>query len=764
MRERPGQGGDRAGLLRRYRTLIIATAAVLSVTAALIFALPYGIRHFVRQAIVEMGASEALLEDVDFNPFTGRFALHNLKVRAGKATLDVADAEARLRWRSLFKRRIYMELMNLRGARLAAATREDMKMLTAVIAGAGRRNKATPGAGSSWLFGVGELNLTKSRIVYDGPELKGNINIKTLKISGLRGWTREKAASVDFEGLINNGKVSFHGKAAPFSAVPALSGKLKLRGLSIGAFAPLAGPAVSGLKGLLAMDLTVRVALDSAGKMSFTQEGTITIKDLHAAVGDREIRGSEIRWDGRLEPLRSTGRGRFDLKGVSVDRAAIGIRVLELKTLKVQNIELAEGAAHMDSVEARGLRVGVPLAVTADKKEAPVRPFFSATFALAEKAELKWSGDVKVKNLSFGKADLLLRRDTEGRWFMTREVFSGSGKGAFSVGDIKFLTGSSIRFEDEKVGPPYRTTLNIKNAHIRGLDNRTPGRKKTYTLEGNLAKYTKVNLSGEMAPFAKKPVFEIKGDIKNFDLPPLNSYTASSGYIFSSGHMDAILNMKIEKGMIDGVNELVLQNPEFKTSGGLIGDVKKKLGSFPDAVMDLLRDRKNTVSISLPIHGDISDPEFKLNDIVFKAFYGAFMKSGFSYLKYYFQPWGTYITVGQIALKIAGEVARVRLDPVFFEPGSSALKAGDLQYLEKVAGLMKERPRIKVKICGFAVPGEETEGEVSDEALLKLALKRSSLIKDQLVERYGVMPKTLFVCRPDMDRDKDAKPRAELLI
>lgn len=769
MRAKTGHGGDRAGLARRYQSLIIAAAALIFIAAALLVLLPYGIRHFVRQLLVERGASSALIEDVDFNPFTGKFAIQNITVSAGGATLEVADTEARLRWWPLFKKHIYIERISLHGARLTAAGPNGLRKINGILKGAKAAKNSAPEVKSSWLSGIGEFRVRDSAIGYDGPKLKGRIIIKTMKVSGLLGWEGEKAATVDFRGLINNGKVSFHGNAAPFSKTPSLTGKLKLRGLSIGAFSSLAGPTLSKLQGLLAMDVTVRAGLDSAGKSTFTQEGALTIKDLYAAVGDREIKSAEIAWDGRLEPSLSrdraaSGKGSLSLKGLSVDRAALGIRVLALKTLKAENVELTGGKAHLKRMEARGIGMGVPLAGAADTKAQEARPFFLAATALAEEAELKWSGDVKVKNLSFDKADVLLRRETEGGWFMVRKIFHGSGKTSLSIEDISFLAGSRIFFEDKKVSPPYKTILNIDKARIKGLESEAPGDESVFTLEGNLEKYTKVALSGTITPFAKSPAFELKGQIKNLDLPPLSSYTASSGYIFSSGHMDALLNMKIEKGLIDGVNELVLQNPEFKSSGGLIGDVKKKLGSVSDTVMDLLRDRKNTVSVSLPIQGDISDPDFKLNDVVFQALYGAFVKSGFSYLKYYFQPWGTYITVGQIALKVAGEAVRVRLDPVFFAPGSSVLKETDLEYLEKVAGLMKERPRIKVKICGFAVPGEDAGGEDSEKELLKLALERSTLIKDQLVERYAVVPKNLFVCLPDMDKDKDAKPRVELLI
>ncbi|MFQ5353798.1 MAG: DUF748 domain-containing protein [Thermodesulfobacteriota bacterium] len=741
---------NRAGFSGRHIVIIIAAAAAISVAAALLIALPYGIRHYLRQALIVRGALVAVVEDVDLNPFTGRLLIHKITVKAGGAVLEVPEIAMRLHWGPLFQRRLYMESVTLRDAVFSAANADDLKKIRGVITGDGRKAN---GPGSSWLFGVGELRLVKSEIRYHDRTLRHEIKIKTLKLRGLREWQPEKAAAVDLDALVNNGKAVFHGRTAPFSKTPSLSGRLKVRGLSIEAFSQLAAPRIKGLKGVLAADVTLKVVHASAGKVAFAEQGLVTIKDLHASMDDTEISGAEVVWEGLFEPSGSaeavmTGRGSLSLKGLSLDI--------------IDNMGRAvEGAGLKTSIEGGN-----------NINEARKNHFFSAASAIAEGVELKSSGDLRAKTLTFEKADLLLHRGSDGHWSMPARTASGAekntvkaGKTTLAIEEVRLSKESLIRYKDENVKPFYETTLKIRKGVIKGLDSAATGRKSAFTLEGSIAKYTKVSLIGTATPFAKSPALEITGDIKDLDLPPLSPYTSSAGYVLASGHMDAGLSMKIEKGVIDGTNKLVLKNPEFKiASGGLAGSVKKKVGSFPDAVLDLLRDRKDNISVNLPVHGDISDPEFKLNDVILKALSGAFMKSGFSYLKYYFQPWGTYITVGQLALKLAGEVVRVRLDPVFFDARSSAVKEGDMGYIEKVASLMKEKPRIRVKICGHAVTEDGEGADASEEALLKLALERSTLIQDQLVERYAVSPEAIFICRPEIDRAEEARPRVELLI
>ncbi len=113
---------------------------------------------------------------------------------------------------------------------------------------------------------------------------------------------------------------------------------------------------------------------------------------------------------------------------------------------------------------------------------------------------------------------------------------------------------------------------------------------------------------------------------------------------------------------------------------------------------------------------------------------------------------------------------------------------------------MKTRPQLHIRLCGLAAgsdyeallgtgfetlqkepeqaaPGEkETSGikaekpveldtqPLSDEKLQELVRQRALAIKEYLVQQHGIAPDRLVVCNPELDRDKDGKPRVELLI
>jgi hypothetical protein len=195
--------------------------------------------------------------------------------------------------------------------------------------------------------------------------------------------------------------------------------------------------------------------------------------------------------------------------------------------------------------------------------------------------------------------------------------------------------------------------------------------------------------------------------------------------------------------------------------------------------LKLLRDKDGTVRLEVPVEGDITSPRFELAGVINKALGRAVRKTAIAYLKYTLQPYGTYLTVANLARYLGKAAFGVRLDPVFFEPDETGLDEKDLDYLDHVATLMKEKPEVEVKVCGFSVPGEAGRifGGPGDgrgdgarltpgakERLEGLARERAEAVKDHLVAVSGVDPGRLFVCHPAIDEDAGARPRVELLI
>jgi hypothetical protein len=51
-----------------------------------------------------------------------------------------------------------------------------------------------------------------------------------------------------------------------------------------------------------------------------------------------------------------------------------------------------------------------------------------------------------------------------------------------------------------------------------------------------------------------------------------------------------------------------------------------------------------------------------------------------------------------------------------------------------------------------------------DENLLDLAERRADQIEDLLVGKHGIKDTRIFICKPEIDKNPDAKPRVELVF
>jgi hypothetical protein len=361
-----------------------------------------------------------------------------------------------------------------------------------------------------------------------------------------------------------------------------------------------------------------------------------------------------------------------------------------------------------------------------------------------------------------------------------------------AIGRIEASPGSALSFSDLSVEPPFAVTLALEEVSLEQLDTRQPQQKSPLRLKGRIDKHAELSLQGDVQPFAQPPDLDASASIRALDLPPLSSYTRGSlGLVLDSGTLDADIQLASKNETLDGkvslkLHQLTLKNLESENS------LQKSLPVPLDVALDTLRDKNNLIELDIPIEGNISDPKFDPSDAIRQAVAKGVKKGALTYLKFALQPYGTLITAAQYA----GEaINRVRLAPVGFEAGQSTLGADDTDYLSKVAGVMQERPKLAVKVCGVAVeqdklyyqeqqrreaaarkadkkqtvePTKEAAGQpapVDRQKLVQLAEQRAAAVKDHLIARHGITASRLVACQPRVEpAESKEEPRTDLLI
>jgi hypothetical protein len=342
-----------------------------------------------------------------------------------------------------------------------------------------------------------------------------------------------------------------------------------------------------------------------------------------------------------------------------------------------------------------------------------------------------------------------------------------SDKFNFRIGQVDISGDSGLHFKDGSVSPAFEMDLSILEAHFADLDSSQPQQPASIKLLVSDTENARLSLEGTLQPFAGQLNLDWVGKIRAFELPPLSPYAIrSTGYRFTSGELEADVPLKIDRNELKGEIDLTLLNPRIKRVKAEISGEKRRgkiqLNMTLDSALRLLRDEQNDVKLKIPISGNINDPQFSVADAVNKVLAITLQKSALSYLKYMLGPYGIGISVAEFAYD---QATKIRLNPIMFAPANDDLDEAAIDYLQRVAAIMKEYPTVQVSVCGVATESDRkamNNNASTDAALLTLAQNRMNRIEDHLVKLNGIEAKRIIACEPEIDKTADAKPRVDL--
>jgi hypothetical protein len=756
-----------AGLLRRRSVRVLAVLGALFLL--LLIATPYAIQYGIKHWLTLRGAQRVVVQDVDFNPFSGVLEIDGLQTWAdGHRALSVQRAAARLSWWPLWKKRVHLEDLDLSGVDLSirptpAGTWRVGGLLLAATGGAA-------GGGNTWGVGVDRFHLHQARIDYAGAGGDTSLHIKEADVTALISWKSADTAHLGLQGTFNGAPVTLDANLHAFAPEPRLAGRLRLQGLSLASFSRRLEPRVHGLDGKLTTDGKIVLRRLAHGAVQITHQGTMTLADAHMLAAGVDMHDQRLKWDGKIALERSrdvpgirvsvdgmldntglnledrnrkldttvgslawTGRLDYGMRDVptgyeahgglkagdlAVDDAARGLKILQLQQLQVEKLS-ARGTYDVDIGGVRLQNLSLAQAARNDKTAADHGPpLLHAGAVVMKKLHVKNLNDLSVANVELHDAVGVLHRDQHGNWYLFDQLSAGDaaqGGGtpnhanslALRVARATIVGDSRIQFRDATVTPVYEDTLAVTDASIEHIDNTRPTEPSPVRLSGKMGKYTTVTVKGQVEPFAAHLNLNLTGSVKNLDLPPLSPYTARAlGYNLQSGQASADIRLRIAGGKLSGTNLLKLNNLAITpVNQDKMQQMTSQLSMPLDTALSMLRDDDNNIRLKVPVSGNINDPKFSLGDAINQALGNTMKLAAMSYIKVALQPYGAAITLIQLAEKAA---STVQLQPVLFQPGSASLSNSSRDYLLKLGQLMRKRPDLQIKICPLAVNRDRT--------------------------------------------------------
>jgi hypothetical protein len=297
----------------------------LVIAGVLIFILlPIGIEHEIKSYLKDQGADQVRLEDVDFNPISGRMALRNLSVVFDTQTVvKIPQATLDIEWRPLISKRFVLKSLNIDDAKLTVQALEDKRWRIGAINLPQKKEATEP---STWNFGLQQVNIQNSTIIFISPQLSSDLKIEQVTIKKLSSWLPEQSARLEFKGQLNDGNLQLQADVSPFANRIATAGHIQLKGLTLMPFARLLEPHLKSLEGRLDADLKFDAGQTADEKLKIDADGKLKGSNLSTIIknANLQIQQDTIDWHGKIDYTQTAAASDLNLNGaLSVQNAIV---------------------------------------------------------------------------------------------------------------------------------------------------------------------------------------------------------------------------------------------------------------------------------------------------------------------------------------------------------------------------------------------------------------------------------------------------------
>jgi len=756
-------------ILRSRRGIILAS--VLTLFLLVIVLLPHVISYFVRDWFNQNGAEKTQIEDVNFNLFTGKLELSNLRVSiAGNYTLILSHAWTQADWLPLFNKTFYIQELNIQDADIIIqqSTNGELRVAGVSLPKSEQPPSQPTSTSTPWGIGLEKLNILNTRINYKQPDISINLEIESAQLSSLHS-TNVQPAQFRLAGKLNNAPTSIDAQLKPFSEQITVDADIKLQALSLTDFHQIAKQHLDIDAGALSLDINLKAGYKPKTGISLDENGNILLSNIAVSHSGSYIKAENLNWQGKFHTLLNEANQTSDLalvgtlagKNLDIINQNNKELLLGMKTVAVENVNVSTQELDIDKIEVTTL-------------VANIQRNTDGTIVLPDNSSTETNNVENETPESEPKA-LGIR-----------------------IGEISISDNSLLTFNDRSTTPEFNSSITLDKVHIGGLDNRQPEQDTAISVNGKIGKFSTLEAKGTVTPFAEKLALDLSANIKAMELPPLSAYTSYAlGHNLNNGQLNTTINVTISNDIVDGSSKLFISNLAVTE---LSQEEKKAINTTASAPLSLglsmLQDRDNNIELALPFKGDLNSPEFDISDAINQAIGTAISKAALTYLTLSLQPFGALIALADIA----GDISNgVQLQPILFNPADSTMTSSASKYKDKIAGILNERPQLRLKVCGFATKTDRsfliqqqidvleadrlkslvgksekekaiilskpiTPPVIPDTLLTNIAQKRADTIKSALINNHKISPDRLFSCLPVIDTADGAKPRVEIGI
>lgn len=467
-----------------------------------------------------------------------------------------------------------------------------------------------------------------------------------------------------------------------------------------------------------------------SGKLSPLQmQGNLTARrlPLHALepyLADQlnvELLRADASFKGRVNFVQQSGGIRLKVQGDT------SVEDFQANTLpQAQPFQLGEELLNWKALSLRGLALELaPGVATQVKVQETVLSDFYARLILSEAGRFNLQDVLKPAQPETVSAAASAPAAPQLATPTASPLAAPDLPAVIHFGPVSLL-GGRVDFSDRFIQPNYSADLSELTGKLSAFSSQKPnGEVQLADLElrGRAQGTATLEVLGKINPLAKPLALDIKGKVRDLELPPLSPYSARyAGYGIERGKLSVDVAYQVQPdGQLTASHKIVLNQLKF---GDAVPGAQKSLPV--KLAVALLADRHGVIDIDLPVSGSLSDPQFRLGPIVFKLIVNLIVKAVTA-------PFSLLASV----LGGGGD----ELSMVNFAAGTATLSPEARAGLDKVAKALLERPALNMTVVGLASLAHERDAykRAQLQALVLAEKRRVAVLEGATVdEAHGV--------------------------
>jgi hypothetical protein len=365
--------------------------------------------------------------------------------------------------------------------------------------------------------------------------------------------------------------------------------------------------------------------------------------------------------------------------------------------------------------------------------------------AAASDVALDWPERLVISRLALTRPWLLVERDSQGglalRSLLTppgrptgAAVANGtkarstadeaSGALAVTVGRLSVDDGG-IRIVDRGVTPAFAVDLQPATLRVDGLSTQSAAPARV-ELTGWVGAGAELALRGSLRAFGGPLHVDMHGELREFAVPRTNPYLASQvGWQTREGRLTTKLHCRIDGDALSARTDLRLSRLQLVRAGNH-DEAQARIGLPLGLITTLMKDRQGNITLSFPVDGRLSDPQFNFGEAIWSAIRTVAVNTITLPVSW----------IGRVHFSPDSKIESIEVDPVPFEPGSANLTPEGEARLAGVVRFLDQLPAVKMALTpAVSAPDIEALRHKALDATINRFAREERLSPEQATSR-----------------------------